>query len=157
MSAIKLGHVVLKVRDPDQSLAFYGDLLGLKLSDRLGDDMAFLTGSESHHELALMRLGSGAEAPSRRAVGLLHTAFEVADQRALANAYLHLTAAGHRLGLTDHLISWSIYLNDPDGNGVELYWDTRHRLPAGKQPVEISRPLLASRLLSVLQPEQAAG
>ncbi|MCL5995994.1 MAG: VOC family protein, partial [Chloroflexi bacterium] len=69
--------------------------------------------------------------PPAHATGLYHVAFEVPDRRSFAEAYCHLMEAGVEVALVDHLISWAMYFNDPDGNGLEIYWDTRHE-PGGQ-------------------------
>jgi catechol 2,3-dioxygenase len=145
-----LGHAHLKVRDLDRAIAFYTRFLGLRLVERVGESYAFLSGGALHHEVALQNVGPDAPAPAAHGTGLYHIAFEVPDQRALALAYRALSAAGVRVGPVDHLISWAIYFDDPDGNGVEIYWDTRH-LPGGA-PLWQGRnvPLPAAKLLAVL-------
>jgi catechol 2,3-dioxygenase len=126
MYAAKIGHAHLKVRDLGQAIAFYTHFLGLTVSERLGNHYAFLTSGELHHELALQALGPGAGAAAPHAVGLYHVAFEVPDKYTLRQAYDQLVSAGVRVSAVDHLISWALYFADPDGNGLELYCDTRH-------------------------------
>lgn len=121
----RLGHVHLKVRDLDRATAFYRDLLGLAIRERVGANYVFLSGSDVHHEVALQRVPGDAALPGRFDVGLFHTAFEVPDRRAFADAYRRLRAAGLAPALVDHRISWAMYFSDPDGNGLEIYCDTR--------------------------------
>ncbi len=143
---MKIGHVHLKIRNLEQSVAFYQKYLGLKLTERLGDALAFLSAGEMHHELALQAVGNGATAPRRQDVGLYHVAFEVPDQGSLTTVYQRLKAAGVAVYPVDHRISWALYFSDPDGNGIEVYWDTR----GTKQGVDIwqgiDRPLTAEQL-----------
>jgi len=122
---MKVGHVHLKVRDLDRALAFYRDLLGLRVTERLGDDMVFLTFGAAHHDVALQAVGHGAPAASPRAVGLYHTAFEVGTEAELAALAARLAGAGYPGAPVDHGISHAYYTADPDGNGVEIYRDTR--------------------------------
>ena len=121
----KLGHVHLKVRDLDAAVAFYERFLGLRVVERIGQQYVFLSGSDRHHDIALQNMGLNAPMPSSQATGLYHVAFEVPDQAAFADAYRDLTEAGVEVATVDHLISWAIYFNDPDGNGLEIYWDRR--------------------------------
>ncbi len=122
---MKLGHVHLKVRNLDRALGFYRDLLGLRVTERLDDSMVFLSFGSAHHDIALQALGANAPTPPEHATGLYHTAFEVDSEDDLRTLAQRLTDAGHRLSGVDHGISHALYLSDPDGNGVEIYRDTR--------------------------------
>jgi catechol 2,3-dioxygenase len=128
----KIGHAHLKVRDLDRSIAFYTRFLGLHETERLGNAYAFLTGGAFHHEIALQNVGAAAPQPPARGTGLYHVAFEVPDKRSFAEAYRALTRAGVSVAAVDHFISWAMYFDDPDGNGLEIYWDTRTE-PNGRQ------------------------
>ncbi|MCB0192384.1 MAG: VOC family protein [Anaerolineae bacterium] len=128
----KIGHAHLKVRNLDQAINFYTTFFDLHIIERIGDHYAFLSGGEFHHEIALQNVGSMASAAPSHGVGLYHIAFEVPDKHSFALAYQALTEAGISVGIVDHLISWAMYFNDPDGNGLEIYWDTRHE-PGGQQ------------------------
>ncbi len=130
MYRTRLGHVNLKVRDLDRAVAFYTRFLNLRLTERVGN-FAFLSGSDLHHEVALQALGPDAPHAPRHSIGLFHVAFEVPDRRSLALAYKTLTEAGVQVSPVDNVISWALYFADPDGNGLELYWDTRHE-PVGE-------------------------
>ncbi len=125
MIQTKLGHAHLKVRDLDRSIAFYTKFFNLHLVERVGDQYAFLTDSEMHHELALNAIGNNAPRPPAHATGLFHIAFEVPDKKSFAQAYKSLVDTGVAVGPVDHLISWALYFDDPDGNGLEIYYDTR--------------------------------
>ncbi|MCB0210380.1 MAG: VOC family protein [Anaerolineae bacterium] len=127
----KIGHAHLKVRDIDRAVAFYTTFFDLDVIERVGDHYVFLSGGEFHHEIALQNVGSMAPAAPSHGVGLYHVAFEVPDKRSFALAYQALAEAGVSVGIVDHLISWAMYFNDPDGNGLEIYWDTR-REPGGQ-------------------------
>jgi len=120
-----VGHVVLKVRSLERAVQFYGDVLGLKEVGRLGNRMAFFSAGANHHDLAVLEVGEGAAVPDRGAVGLYHVALKIGDDLdALRAAKAHLEAHGVQiLALREHRVSQSIYLNDPDGNGLELFVD----------------------------------
>lgn len=121
----RIGHVHLKVADLERALHFYRDLLGLELTTMYGDQAAFLSAGGYHHHIGLNTWYSknAPPAPLHNA-GLFHTAILYPTRKDLAVAYDRLLKAGHPLtGAADHGVSEALYLNDPDGNGVELYWD----------------------------------
>ena len=118
----ELGHVHLKVRDVARAVEFYTEILGLDVTERVGQ-FAFLSFGEKHHDVALQ--GIGADAPSAGGVGLYHAAFEVEDAEALAATYRRVRNRGVAVSPVDHGISKALYFSDPDGNGLEVYLDTR--------------------------------
>ena len=127
----RIGHVHLKVRDLDRAIEFYTRHFNLSVVERIGPYYAFLSGGEMHHEVALQNVGPQAPSAEARGVGLYHVAFEVPDARSFALAYRQLREDGVAVSLVDHVISWAMYFDDPDGNGLEIYWDTRQE-PHGK-------------------------
>lgn len=122
---VRVGHVHLKVADINRSLEFYCGVMGFGLTMSLGNEAAFLAAGSYHHHLALNSWESrGAAAPPPGTTGLHHVAFLYPTRAALAAALHRLKAAEMTLtGANDHGGSEAIYLRDPDGNGVELYWD----------------------------------
>jgi catechol 2,3-dioxygenase len=121
---VGIGHVVLKVRDLDRALAFYRDLLGFRVSSEMSNVMIFLTATgESHHDLALLRVGDSAPSPAPNSVGLYHVAIQLADWEAVKHAHGVLTERGLVKGTADHGVTKSLYTSDPDGNEIELYCD----------------------------------
>jgi catechol 2,3-dioxygenase len=146
----KIGHAHLKVRDLQRSIDFYTRFLGLEVTEVVGNHYAFLTAGTYHHEIALQNVGPDAPQPPARGTGLYHVAFEVPDKRAFALAYRALHEAGIPVVAVDHYISWAMYFDDRDGNGLEIYWDTRSE-PGGRQLWEgDNAPLEIETIVAVL-------
>jgi len=122
---VRIGHVHLKVADLDRALAFYRDVLGFELTQRYGSQAAFLSAGGYHHHIGLNTWeSSGGSPPPASATGLYHLAILYPTRADLADALRRLMEAGIPLeGASDHGVSEALYLRDPDGNGVELYWD----------------------------------
>jgi catechol-2,3-dioxygenase len=125
----RLNHVVLYVRDARKSLEFYQGALDFKPTSPATDRGVFLraSGSENHHDIALFSIGAEAPGPTTgRQVGMYHAAFEVATIEDLAEArerlINHTATAGRLVGETDHGASFSLYVHDPDGNELEIFW-----------------------------------
>lgn len=121
----EIGHVHLKVSDLDRAVAFYRDVLGFDEMARMGDQAAFLSAGGYHHHIGLNTWESkGGSPPPPGTTGLFHFAIRYPSRAALANALRRVVEAGVPLsGASDHGVSEAIYLNDPDGNGIELYRD----------------------------------
>ncbi len=121
----RIGHVHLKVSDIEKSLAFYRDLLGFAVTTMYGSQAAFLSAGGYHHHIGLNTWHSkGAPPAPVYGVGLYHTAIVYPTRKDLAVIFERLRKAKYPLtGASDHGVSEALYLNDPDGNGVELYWD----------------------------------
>lgn len=121
----RIGHVHLKVADLDRALGFYRDVLGFELQQKYGSQAAFLSAGGYHHHLGLNTWESkDGSPPARGTTGLYHIAILYPTRAALADALRRLIDAGMPLdGASDHGVSEALYLRDPDGNGVELYWD----------------------------------
>ena len=121
----RLNHLVLWVRDAQRSLAFYKDVLGFSIVEMPSPQAVFLraNGSDNHHDLGLFGIGPDAPPPSAgRQVGMYHAAWEVNTIQDLARARSALLAAGALVGESDHGNSLSLYIKDPDGNEMEVFW-----------------------------------
>lgn len=124
-SGTRIGHVHLKVSDLERSIAFYHGILGFEVMARYGDQAAFLSAGGYHHHIGLNTWESrGGPAPAAGTTGLYHHAILYPSRPALGRALRRLVDAGWPLGgASDHGVSEALYLDDPDGNGVELYRD----------------------------------
>ena len=124
-SGVRIGHVHLKVADLERALAFYRDVLGFEVMQRMGRQAAFLSAGGYHHHIGLNTWESaGGPPPPPGTTGLYHVAILYPNRALLADALRRVLAAGLKLeGAADHGVSEAIYLRDPDDNGVELYWD----------------------------------
>ena len=130
---VDIGHVHLRVADLDRAIAFYRDVLGFDLQAKM-PGAAFLSAGSYHHHIGLNTWESrGGSPPPRGSTGLYHFAIRYPTRRALADALLRLRRARISLdGASDHGVSEALYLHDPDGNGIELYWDRpREEWPRG--------------------------
>lgn len=134
-SGTRIGHVHLKVADIDRALSFYKDLLGFKIMDRYGTQAVFLAADNYHHHIGLNTWYSKDAKPAPvHAAGLFHTAILYPSRKELAIIFKRLLDANYPFtGFADHGVSEALYLNDPDENGVELYWDKpREQWPVDK-------------------------
>jgi catechol 2,3-dioxygenase len=124
-AGVRIGHVHLKVADLERALKFYRDVLGFEVTQRFGRSAAFLSAGGYHHHIGLNTWESaGGSPPPSGATGLYHVAILYPTRAELADAMRRVLGAGVELeGAADHGVSEAIYLRDPDGNGVELYWD----------------------------------
>ena len=141
-----LGHVVLKVRDLNQSVPFYRDVLGLKKVGQDGEKMVFFSFLDNHHDIALLETEQDSAAPSENSPGLHHVAFKVGDSiDELQEAKDWLISKGvtpHRT--RDHIATQSVYFYDPDGNQIEVFveadpsiWHDDPELVATSNPLEL--------------------
>lgn len=122
---VRIGHVHLKVADVERALEFYCGVLGFQLTQRYGPQAAFVSAGGYHHHIGLNSWESaGGKPPPPRATGLYHVAILYPNRAELAKALKRLV--DHKValeGAADHGVSEALYLSDPDGNGIELYWD----------------------------------
>lgn len=124
-SDVRIGHIHLKVSDLKRAMAFYCDLLGFEVTTVYGEEAAFISAGGYHHHIGLNVWLSKNEPPAlRKSPGLFHTAILYPNRKDLATILMRLREANYHItGASDHGVSEAIYLDDPDGNGVELYWD----------------------------------
>jgi catechol 2,3-dioxygenase len=158
---VSIGHVHLKVADLDRAVGFYGGVLGFDVVDRMGLQAAFLSAGGYHHHIGLNTWESrGGAPPPAGSTGLYHMAIRYPDRRALADALRRLVDAGITLeGAADHGVSEALYLRDPDGNGLELYWDRPREAWPRRQDGSIhmfTDPLDTEALLMEAATEDAA-
>jgi catechol 2,3-dioxygenase len=148
MKAHYLGHVVFYVQDLNRSLGFYRDLLGFQEVGRIfNNTAAALTAGRTHHELLLIEVGAAPAAPADRRLGLYHIGIKIGDSLdELRAAKKELELAGVTLtGMSDHTVSQSLYLHDPDGNEVELYVDAEPSIWKN-DPAAVLSPIKPLRL-----------
>jgi catechol 2,3-dioxygenase len=151
---VDIGHVHLKVADLDRAIAFYRDVLGFELMQRIGDQAAFLSAGGYHHHIGLNTWESkGGSPPPPGTTGLYHVAIRYPNRVTLADALKRLVDNGVPLsGASDHGVSEALYLHDPDGNGIELYHDRPREewpmAPDGNGVAMVSVPLDLEALLA---------
>ncbi len=123
--ATRIGHVHLKVSNLQRALDFYAGLLGYELISTYGEEAAFISAGGYHHHIGLNTWQSkGGKPAPKNAAGLFHTALLYPTRKDLARILQRLLDANYPIsGFADHGVSEAIYLDDPDENGVELYWD----------------------------------
>lgn len=136
---VDIGHVHLRVSDLDKALAFYQGVLGFEITQRYGGGAVFLSAGGYHHHIGLNTWQSkGGLPPALGTTGLFHVAIRYPTRAALADALRRVISAKIQLdGAAHHGVSEALYLHDPDGNGIELYWD----LPKSDWPVSESGEL----------------
>lgn len=161
LTEIRLGHVHLKVSDLERSIRFYRETLGLELMTRYGREAAFLSYDGYHHHLGLnVWTSRGGGQPPRGSTGLYHFALLHPTQESLAKAVRRLLDRGIRIeGASDHGVSLAVYFSDPDGNGIEIYWDRpREEWPTDDHGriVMYTRPLDLPSLLDAT-PDRASA
>jgi catechol 2,3-dioxygenase len=155
-SGVDIGHVHLKVADLERSLGFYCGVLGFELMARYGTEAAFVSAGGYHHHIGLNTWQSkGGSPPPPGTTGLFHAAIRYPTRRSLADALRRLAEARVPLeGASDHGVSEALYLSDPDGNGLELYWDRPRQVWPQPGPGDrvgmFTRPLDLESLLGEL-------
>lgn len=157
---VRIGHVHLKVANLERALDFYTGVLGFQLTQRYGTRAAFVSAGGYHHHIGLNTWeSSGGSPPPQGTTGLYHVAILYPTRAELADALQRLVHANIRLeGASDHGVSEALYLRDPDGNGVELYWDRPEnewpRTPDGELAM-FTHPLDLGELLREAQERRA--
>jgi catechol 2,3-dioxygenase len=142
--ALRLGRVRLQVADLERSLAYYGDVLGLRVLNRTAGGATLGPHGEDTVLVELVERPRAAPVPHRGRLGLYHFAILLPDRAALGRFVQHLASIGERAGASDHLVSEALYLNDPDGLGIEVYADRPRdtwRYDAQRQLAMDTRPL----------------
>ena len=157
---VGIGHVHLKVADLDRALDFYCGVLGFELQTRMEGQAAFVSAGGYHHHIGLNTWESaGGSPPAPGTTGLFHAAIRYPTRRALADALRRLGEAGYPLdGASDHGVSEALYLSDPDGIGLELYWDRPEKQWPRTADGEVTMPtapLDLQGLLAELETEPA--
>ncbi len=150
----RIGHVHLKVSNLQHSLDFYCGLLGFELVTKYGEQAAFISAGGYHHHIGLNTWNSLGKPPApKSSPGLFHTAILYPNRKDLAQILIRLLDAKYPLtGASDHGVSEAIYLDDPDNNGVELYWDRpKNQWPFKNGSIEMfTKPLDISDILTEL-------
>ena len=128
----RVGHVVLKMRDLQKAKDFYVGFLGMKVGNEHPERGMFLRFNDYHHDIAIFKTGDDAEAPKDNQVGLVHVALVCDDDETVKGYYDKARAAGIEVtGWTDHDITHSLYVKDPEGNTIEIYADTPYDWKSG--------------------------
>jgi catechol-2,3-dioxygenase len=143
-----IGHVLLRVADEEASKRFYCDALGFEVAEQDPQHGGvFMTLGDGFHAIDLTQAPQGAAAQPERGLGLIHIAFKVASYAALRDAYTHLLDRGVTiLRAVDHICQRSVYFTDPDGNGLEIYYEMPNALslfPNGRGDDDERLPLTA--------------
>ena len=132
MAIKRVGHVVLKVRDLEKAKKFYVDFLGMKIGNENPQRGMFLRFNDYHHDIAIFKTGDDAESPKDNQVGLVHVALICDDDQTVKGFYDKAKAMGIEVtGQTDHDITHSMYVKDPEGNTIEIYADTPYDWQSG--------------------------
>lgn len=149
-----VSHVQIKVQDLDRSLKFYQEIIGFDILERT-ERSAKLTADGKTSILSLEQ-PEGVIPKQARTTGLYHFAILLPEKKDLANIVVHLVENGIRLGASDHHVSEALYLDDPDGNGIEIYVDRdpSEWLWRGDQVAMVTEPLNFEQLLTYRTPEQ---
>jgi len=154
----KIGHIHLTVSNLENSLKFYRDILGFEITQYYGDQAVFLSAGGYHHHIGLNTwAGDGATPPPSGHTGLYHFAILYPSRKELARVLRRLYEVNYKIdGASDHGVSESIYISDPDGNGLELYSDRREEnwpINANGHLEMTTKPLDVIALLSELDEE----
>jgi catechol-2,3-dioxygenase len=143
-----IGHVLLRVADEEASKRFYCDILGFRVAEQDPEHGGvFMTLGDGFHAIDLTQAPEGTARPETKQLGLIHIAFKVASYAALRDAYTHLLDHGVTIQRAlDHVCQRSVYFTDPDGNGLEIYYEMPNALtlfPNGRGDEDERLPLSA--------------
>ena len=127
----RVGHLVINVKDQEASTKFYTEVLGFEISINREGFGTFLTCGKIHHDLALFQAAPDAALVTPGGLGLNHTALQVEDFDTLTEYYHKLKDLGIEFRTTDHSMTKSIYISDPDGNGIELFCNSQENAVDG--------------------------
>jgi catechol-2,3-dioxygenase len=146
-----IGHVLFRVADEEASKRFYRDVLGFRVAEQDPEHGGvFMTLGDGFHTIDITQHPEAqtASRPERGQLGLVHVAFKVASYEALREAYAHLLASGVEIQRAiDHVCQRSVYFTDPDGNGLEIYYEMPKALelfPNGRGDEDERLPLSAA-------------
>ena len=127
----RVGHLVLNVRDQETSTKFYTEVLGFEISINREGFGTFLTCGKIHHDIALFQAAPDAAPVTPGGLGLNHMALQVENFEVLTEFHNKLKKLGVELRTTDHSMTKSIYISDPDGNGIELFCNSQDTAAGG--------------------------
>jgi catechol 2,3-dioxygenase len=148
MDVKELGHLVLYVRDLERSRRFYGQVLGWGEVAAFEGQMAMFSSGRTHHELLLIHVGpDAAPIPSGRRVGMYHFGLKIGQSDEELRECLQVLgdAEVRIVGTADHGVTHSVYIEDPDGNEIELYIDVQPEVWR-EDPTAILSPIRPLRL-----------
>ena len=147
---MRLGHVHLKVNNLARVEQFYSQVLQANVSERVGERYIFLSLGSLHHDIALQKVDATQGAEEVCATGLYHFAFELEGGAELLETLECLEQFGGEYRMVDHGISWAVYTNDPDGNGIEFYVDRRWVSGGRAQWLGFSKPISKETIYSAV-------
>jgi len=152
-TGIQLGHLHIYVKDLDVSVPFFKQHFQLRVTERIGRQIVFMSADHLHHQLVLQAYSPEQSTAAIPQHAQCHIGFEVADKATFATSYHNLVKSGVQVYPIDHGISWALYFNDPDGHGLELYVDTREEIDGSKLWKGINKPLYEHQVLEHLPEE----
>ena len=149
-----LSHFRLNVHDLDKAVDFYSRILHLNIVERVDQQYAFLSGDDRHHVLAVFKVEAARDTRTARP-GVDHIAFQVPGKKSFARAFQELVDSGVPVQAVDNAISWSLYFQDPEGNALEIFLDTRYEAHGANLWKGARNTLEPERILAALTEECA--